>query len=263
MKEEKVDFTKFTFNCRAVQGGSIPYSNIIKVNPIYTGLFDIMCCIFFVFVRMFKNKWRRLSTKSRIRNVTTIVLLVLTIIDTIFSIIKNKGNILSNLSRPIMVIVFFSTIRSNFKTACRDLILSIGIFLFIFVYVFFFSLVGYFMFRNTQEGEIYYDDLSDSIYNMFILLTTANFPDIMLPAYEVNYFFSIFYILFLLFGLYFIINLLLAKVFDNYKKSLEESAENRSEKRRERLESYFDMFDDERKGFLNIMQAKRFFSVVL
>jgi hypothetical protein len=59
-------------------------------------------------------------------------------------------------------------------------------------------------------------------YNMVILLTTANFPDVMLPAYNAYRFNASFFIVFLVFGLYFLLNVLLAVVFDNYKKKLEE-----------------------------------------
>lgn len=51
-------------------------------------------------------------------------------------------------------------------------------------------------------------------------MTTANFPDIMLPAYNANRYNCITFIVFLIFGLYFLQNILLAIVIDNYKKRL-------------------------------------------
>ena len=51
---------------------------------------------------------------------------------------------------------------------------------------------------------------------MLILLTTANFPDIMLPAYNVNFMYSIFFISYLMIGLYFLLSLLLANIFTKF-----------------------------------------------
>ena len=57
---------------------------------------------------------------------------------------------------------------------------------------------------------------------MIILLTTANFPDVMLPAYNKNYFYAWLFVIYLIVGLFLLLNMLLAKVFANYKKQLEE-----------------------------------------
>ena len=56
---------------------------------------------------------------------------------------------------------------------------------------------------------------------MIILVTTANFPDVMLPAYEKNYWWMLYFVSFLLLGLYFMMNFLLANVFNNFKDRLE------------------------------------------
>ena len=40
-----------------------------------------------------------------------------------------------------------------------------------------------FIFDNSVEGFTYFKDFSSSFYSMTILITTANFPDVMLPAY--------------------------------------------------------------------------------
>ena len=57
---------------------------------------------------------------------------------------------------------------------------------------------------------MYFDNVANSYYNMLILLTTANFPDVMLPAYNVSFFWCIYFVSFLILGLYALLNLLLA-----------------------------------------------------
>ncbi len=58
---------------------------------------------------------------------------------------------------------------------------------------------------------------------MLVLLTTANFPDIMLPAYEQSRIYALFFISYLLFGLFLILNLLMAVYYNNYKRRYENS----------------------------------------
>ena len=85
-----------------------------------------------------------------------------------------------------------------------------------------FALVGYYLFRDEFEGITLLSDMNASYYQLLILLTTANFPDVMLPAYETGYFNSMIFVLYLIIGLYFFLNILLANVFSMYKRRLEE-----------------------------------------
>ena len=57
---------------------------------------------------------------------------------------------------------------------------------------------------------MYFENIAASYYSMLILITTANFPDVMLPAYYVSYFWCIYFVSFLILGLYALLNLLLA-----------------------------------------------------
>ena len=92
----------------------------------------------------------------------------------------------------------------------------VSIFLFVLVY----SAVGFFVFEYKIEGYMYFATLSDSYYSMLILLTTANYPDVMLPAYNASFFWSLFFVSFLILGLYALLNLLLAQVFNGFRNRL-------------------------------------------
>lgn len=98
---------------------------------------------------------------------------------------------------------------------------------------------------------------------MAILLTTSNFPDVMLPAYYESSYSVIFFITYLILGLYFLLNTLLATIFTNYKKRLQARAAKREDGRTIYLEKYFNICDNDNKGYLNLKQAKSFFKIVL
>ena len=62
----------------------------------------------------------------------------------------------------------------------------------------------------------YFETIWTSMMHLFILLTTANYPDIMLPAYNCSQWASIFFIVFITVGLYFLLSLILAVVYTHF-----------------------------------------------
>ena len=78
---------------------------------------------------------------------------------------------------------------------------------------------------------------------MFILLTTANFPDIMLPAFAHSYWYCWYFIIFLLLGLYFMINMLLAHVYTRFKLRVTKESLEYHDKFKDCLECYINRFD--------------------
>ena len=103
-----------------------------------------------------------------------------------------------------------------------DLLNSLVVIWTISLYVFFASNTGYFFFKGTAEGYVYFYSLYESYYNMLILLTSANFPDVMLPAYEEKFMYALFFIVFILSGMFFLMNLLLASIYNKFKARLEQ-----------------------------------------
>lgn len=94
----------------------------------------------------------------------------------------------------------------------------------IVAYLIFFSLVGFALFAHP----LYYDDpvgyfgtITETIYNVYVLLTTSNFPDILFPFWKSNNFTALYFIGFLLIGLYMLMNLMLAVFYNSYKTQIE------------------------------------------
>ncbi|XP_025834765.1 two pore calcium channel protein 1-like [Agrilus planipennis] len=69
-----------------------------------------------------------------------------------------------------------------------------------------YTLLGYFLF-SKQPNSMYFKTLQDSFVSMFVLLTTANFPDVMMPAYAVSKWYAAFFISYISMVLYVLMNL--------------------------------------------------------
>jgi two pore calcium channel protein len=151
------------------------------------------------------------------------VLFVSCSIDIVYSMVNGNFPFYTSLMKPVVVLLFLNTLRANLKVVLLDLKDSLIVLLIIFSFIFFFAFSGFFLFQGSLEGVTTFPDIGQSYYNMLILLTTANFPNVMLPAYNSARANSIFFLVFLVFGLYFLLNVLLAIVFDNYKKRIDET----------------------------------------
>ena len=110
--------------------------------------------------------------------------------------------------------------RYNVSESWSDFKASVTILITIFAWTFIYALVGYYLFSYSFEGISFFPDFTSSYRSLLTLLTTANFPDVMLPAYHRNYFNMIFFVTYLLMGLYFLMSLLLASVFNKFKGRL-------------------------------------------
>ena len=63
--------------------------------------------------------------------------------------------------------------------------------------------------------------------------------------------------------MFFLSNVLLAVIFDNYKRRIELNSVVRVGSRRQHVEKIYNQFDHEAKGYLTISQTRKFLSVTL
>lgn len=85
----------------------------------------------------------------------------------------------------------------------------------------------------------------------------------MLSAYNTSTWYTIFFVAFVIFGVFFLMNVLLAVIFDNYKRRVQWTSDSRGKERIEYIEKFFDKYDEGHKGYLTIYEAKAFFGYVL
>ena len=118
----------------------------------------------------------------------------------------------------------------------------------------FFSLIGVLLFSRRDEGmendSPYFDTLPQAMNALLILLTTANFPDVMLNIYMKQRSACFFFILFLLLGLFLLMNLVLAAVFRNYKEQIKAREDYKREQKKKALDAAFLLLDLNDNGFV-------------
>ena len=233
------------------------------MGPFFTTCLDVMCVCFLGYVKYHKTLWREQTKKDKVRHIALGFIFGLSLADLIVSIILLKQPIISAFLRPLVLASCMASVRSNFMTLVHDIKDSSVILLSIFLFVLVYSVLGHFVFEFTIEGYMYFENLPESYYNMLILLTTANFPDVMLPAYNMSFYWSLYFISFLLLGLYALLNLLLAQVFNSFRTRLVSEGIEYLRRMEAQLDKYFKRFASPDTDYLTTEQMKKFMNELL
>ncbi|KAJ8392380.1 hypothetical protein AAFF_G00075050 [Aldrovandia affinis] len=166
------------------------------------------------------------------KNICIIVVIMLTLVDMIiYGSMKAAGLYgvrCSRLLRPLLLVNITEgrQLRRAFRSIRNALPEIFYVFLLFIFSVLMFSLMALKLFGKrglqTNEGNPYFTNYLEIVFDLYVLVTTANSPDVMMPAYNSNVFFAIFFIVYILVNTYIFMSVFLAVVYNNYKKYLKE-----------------------------------------
>ncbi|KAL3509378.1 hypothetical protein ACH5RR_028779 [Cinchona calisaya] len=127
------------------------------------------------------------------------------------------------------------------------------------LFLLFSSWLAFVIFEDTEQGNTIFTSYGMTLYQMFVLFTTSNNPDVWIPAYKASRWYSLFFVLYVLLGVYFVTNLILAVVYDSFKSQLVKQVAEKDRLRIRILSKAFNLADTYNLGFLNKDQCIRLF----
>ena len=130
---------------------------------------------------------------NRSYNIIQLILFIslsVCLFDSILSLIIRKFPIINFLCRPFIYIYMIRRLRLNWASILKVLYRTKKAYFVLFVNLMSFSIIGYALFK-TEKG--FFKSFQDSVLQLYILLSTCNFPDIMLEAMEFSKFAIIYF----------------------------------------------------------------------
>nr|XP_060641421.1 two pore channel protein 1 [Anolis sagrei ordinatus] len=180
---------------------------------------ELLALTVVVFELSMKMRW--LGFHTYIRHKRTMVktsVLLLQFVEAIVVLVRQTSHVrITRALRCIFLVDcrYCGAVRRNLRQIFQSLPPFIDILLLLLFFMVIFAILGFYLF-SPNKSDPYFNTLENSLVNLFVLLTTANFPDVMMPSYARSPWSCVFFIVYLSIELYFIMNLLLAVVFDTF-----------------------------------------------
>jgi len=95
---------------------------------------------------------------------------------------------------------------------------------------------------------MYFGNLVEAMWTLWICVTTANYQDVMMPAYNENRWAAVYFVSFMLISFFFLMNVILASVVNEYDSAKEARRTKRIMLRNDNLKKAFGLMDWEKKG---------------
>ncbi|XP_027126939.1 two pore calcium channel protein 1B isoform X3 [Coffea arabica] len=164
---------------------------------------------------------------------------------------------------PYVRVVFFIL---SIRDLCNSIVILAGmlgtylnVLALSLLFLLFSSWIAFVIFEDTEQGNTVFTSYGMTLYQMFVLFTTSNNPDVWIPAYKASRWYCLFFVLFVLLGVYFVTNLILAVVYDSFKNELVKQVAEKDRLRIRTLSKAFNLADTYNLGFLNKDQCIRLF----
>lgn len=237
----------------AVDGVALPYWITMMIE---------LVCVFGYFLRLIHG-WKFMPLKRHWKdrkNIIVLVCIILTLFDMGICVVLKQVGIekyairWTRVLRPAFMVNFSETrqVRRTIRNI-RRIIPEISSVLVLFLLVIgLYSLLGLTLFesRNLHDifGKPYFTNYWDIYFNLYVLTTTANNPDIMIPAYNRNNWFSLFFIVFTIICMYIFVSIFLAVVYKNYRTHLKNEVKSSVYRKRRNMKLAFDCLKTKQDG---------------
>ncbi|CAE8655861.1 unnamed protein product [Polarella glacialis] len=247
------------------------YSWHLPVLPFFvSNTLETLCLLVFAHRWWIRRRSMGAGGVHGLWHLSAILLVLIALPDCIVSVFNVSGIVpgsfrLCRLCRPLIFLCFTKSVRS---TVDRLLLASRyfwSIIAALALCVMFFVWIGIIAFTNTDEGGSQFESWFDAIASLWILFTTANYPDVMIPAYNQSRGSFVFFFVYLVISHYLLNNILLAAVYDAYKDQMKATMQKVYQNRRTSVDKAFallseDLGEGEEEPYVTLEKWGNFFS---
>ena len=171
------------------------YNNWMRVIEIIQTIIIIVTQII-----KYKDEYNLQKTNTGINKCYNIIQIIsfislfITLSDLIYSLKVGKFPIVNFIVRPFIYIYMIRRLRMNWTSILRVIWKTKKAYIALFLNMITFSVIGYALFKK-EKG--FFETFSESVLQLYILLSTCNFPDIMLEAMEFSKYAIIYFVIYI------------------------------------------------------------------
>ncbi|CAF3413381.1 unnamed protein product [Rotaria socialis] len=218
-------------------------------------IIEFLCLMIFyidVIIRIYLAGLNHARKKPWI--ISYFIVTTISMIDLIVSInlgCQKKTINIRYLLRPFYMAIISQEMKKIFNSLRKSFLQILSVTLLLGIHIYFFSVIGMILFPPAKrkdstndridEGTKYFPDFPDALINLVVLLTTANNPDVTLPAYSKNRLYIIYFAIFLTIGLYCLMTLFTVIKMNTFKEFFTTSMQNSLFRRRLAVRACFDI----------------------
>ncbi|KAL1502413.1 hypothetical protein ABEB36_007557 [Hypothenemus hampei] len=189
-----------------------------ELPPIIHSTLELVCLGVIGVELALKLRWIGWSTiLNHKRTMIKCITLMIMVVEAVVVLIRQSSHFrVTRGLRPIFLVDTRAcgAVRRYIRQILQSLPPILDMLVLLMFFVCSYALLGYFLFSGHKN--FYFKTLSDSFINMFVLLTTANFPDVMMPSYNKTRWSALFFISYISTVLYVLMNLMLAVVYETF-----------------------------------------------
>jgi Ion transport protein len=234
-----------------------PNTSTILLTVIESQFIEFICLLglwmyFVIYLRRDRWSFIRFLLSSRqptVRMLEFVVLNVstLALVFDAFTQMRWQRNFLPY-CRIILYVISYRDCLREFQSLCNMLPEVVNSLFLLFLFMAFYSWIGVVCFYGSEEGDQLFPNIFDAMFTLWIATTTANYPDVMMPAYNQNRMAAIYFIVYMVVTFFFLMNIILASVVNAYDNELESRREIQSRLMHEKLSTAFDLMDPNETG---------------
>ena len=180
----------------------VAFMNIPFINNDYKCVIEILITLIIIITQLIKYKDEYILKKTntgvnKYYNIIQIILFIslfLCLVDLIFSLCIGKFPVLNFVLRPFIYIYLIRRLRLNWISILKVLWETKKAYLALFINMVTFSIIGYNLFKKDFG---FFESFTETFLQLYILLSTCNFPDIMIEAMEFSKFAIAYFVIYI------------------------------------------------------------------
>ncbi|CAF90752.1 unnamed protein product, partial [Tetraodon nigroviridis] len=190
---------------------SDPRLRATHLNPVcgVTESVELLCLIIFCLdlaVKSYLIGWEEFKKNKWL--ISYMVVISVSFIDWMLSVsmVCDERLRVRRLIRPFFLLQNSSLMKKTLKCIKRTLPEIASVILLLALHLCLFTMIGMLLFAKTEDPEkneewsLHFRNLPMALTSLLVLLTTANNPDVMMPAYSLNRIYAVFFVLFSVIG---------------------------------------------------------------